>query len=224
MHREHFFGGRRTGGRSRRRGGSPPEGAPPFDGPGGHGMPGPGGHGGPPFPPFPPFFSRGPFGDHGFFGHHWGGGRRARRGDIRTALLALLAEKPMHGYDLMRELTERSGGLWRPSAGSVYPTLQMMEEEGLVTGEDIEGRRTFSLTSKGRAEHAASAQRSGGAPPWEARGANREDLSELREAAFQLGAAVSQIARLSSPAQIAEALAIIKEARRKLYRLLADAP
>ncbi len=212
MHREHerFTDEWQAGGRFRHGPGDEP----PF---GRHG--GRGGRRGD-----PPFGGPGPFGGRALFFRHWGGGRRARRGDIRAALLALLAEKPMHGYDLMRELNERSGGLWNPSPGSVYPTLQMLEEEGRVTGEEVEGRRTFSLTDEGRAEHEAHMKRTGGAPPWQERDGAHGELVELREAAFQLGAAVMQIARLSSPAQIAEALAIVKDARRRLYRLLADAP
>src|SRR6478736_4656246 len=74
------------------------------------------------------------------------GGPRARRGDVRAAILALLAEQPMHGYEMIKEIEERSGGYWRPSAGSIYPTLQLIEEEGLITGEESDGKRRFSLT------------------------------------------------------------------------------
>src|SRR5262245_66646168 len=76
-----------------------------------------------------------------FGGPPWAGGRRARRGDVRTSLLTLLADKPMHGYDLIRELEERSGGAWRPSPGSIYPTLQLPEDEGPVTGEERDAKR-----------------------------------------------------------------------------------
>ncbi len=74
-----------------------------------------------------------------------------RRGIIRDAILHLLAEQPMHGYQVMQELSERSGGRWHPSAGSIYPTLQQLEDEGLVTAEDRDGRKTFSLTEAGQA-------------------------------------------------------------------------
>ena len=87
-----------------------------------------------------------------FAGPPWGGGRRARRGDVRTALISLLADNPMHGYDLIRELEQRSGGAWRPSPGSIYPTLQLLEDEGLVTSEERDGKRVYTITDAGRAE------------------------------------------------------------------------
>ena len=74
-----------------------------------------------------------------------------RRGAVRDAILGLLAEEPMHGYQVMQELGERTGGRWRPSAGSIYPTLQQLEDEGLVTAEDRDGRQTFALTDSGPA-------------------------------------------------------------------------
>ena len=77
------------------------------------------------------------------------GGPRARRGDIRAAVLALLAERPMHGYEMIKELEERTKGAWVPSAGSIYPTLQLLEDEGLVAGEERDGKRRFTLTDAG---------------------------------------------------------------------------
>ena len=82
----------------------------------------------------------------------WGGGRRMRRGAIRTAILLSLREEPAHGYEVMRRLEEMSGGLWRPSPGSVYPHLQMLEDEGLVRSTDVDGSRTYTLTEAGRVE------------------------------------------------------------------------
>ena len=86
-------------------------------------------------------------------GHGRGGGRgrhRVRRGDVRSAILALLDDRPMHGYEMITELDERTGGRWRPSAGSIYPTLQLLEDEGLVTAEEVEGRKVYSLTDSGK--------------------------------------------------------------------------
>src|SRR5437868_13373165 len=80
------------------------------------------------------------------------GGPRARRGDVRAAVLALLAERPMHGYEMIKEIEQRSDGAWTPSAGSIYPTLQLLEDEGLIRGEESEGKRRFTLTEEGRAE------------------------------------------------------------------------
>ena len=193
------FGGRRGGFGPPRRGGMPPfPGEPPPFG------------GGP--PPMPPFFGDAPRGWHG---------RRARRGEIRAAILGLLAERPMHGYELMRELESRSNGMWRPSPGSVYPTLQMLEDEGLVSGSEVEGRRTFALTDTGRHE---AAERAEAAPPWqEAAGEVGQEVHGLREASLQLGAAVMQVARLGSRERMHQALDILKEARRRIYTLLAEA-
>ena len=113
---------------------------------------------GPPPPPMPP----GPPGPWGFGGRGRGRGRRGR-GDVRAAILALLAERPMHGYEMIQELEARTGGVWRPSPGSVYPTLQLLEDEDLIAGEEGEGRRRFALTDAGRAE----AERQDQQAPWE---------------------------------------------------------
>jgi DNA-binding PadR family transcriptional regulator len=145
----------------------------------------------------------------------------ARRGDVRTAILALLAEQPMHGYQVIQELETRSGGRWRPSAGSVYPTLQQLEDEGLVRGEESDGRRVFSLTDAGRALLAGRAK----APtaPWESVGpAGEEAAFDLRRLSFQVGAAAMQVAHVGSPGSLDQARDILTDARRRLYRLLAD--
>jgi DNA-binding PadR family transcriptional regulator len=162
---------------------------------------------------------------HARFGGEWFGppfarGRRARRGDVRAALLALLAEQPMHGYDLIRELEGRSGGMWRPSPGSIYPTLQMLEDEGLVTAEEQDGKRVYSLTDAGRAEVDARREH-GGSEPWEF-GGGSEGLVQLRDAAFQLAAAAMQVARAGAEAQMKKAAEILAEARKKIYALLAE--
>src|SRR5580658_9560567 len=103
---------------------------------------GPGLRGGPGGFPF------GGFGGGGYpSGPPWrGGGRKARRGDIRTAALLLLAEEPRNGYQIMQEVEERSEGAWRPSPGSVYPALQQLEDEGLIRSEEVDGRKLFRLT------------------------------------------------------------------------------
>jgi len=170
----------------------------------------------------------GPFGGpHGrwerawFGGPPWPGSRRARRGDVRTALLSLLAERPMHGYDLMRELAERSGGAWHPSPGSVYPTLQMLEDEGLVTGEEQEGKRVFSITDAGRAEVEARKERAGYAAPWHSP-EGHEAIDRLRQTGFQLAAATMQVARAGTVAQMERATEILAKARGELYAMLAE--
>src|ERR1700760_4080789 len=93
------------------------------------------------------------------------GGPRARRGDVRAAVLALLAERPMHGYEMIKEIEERTDGAWVPSAGSIYPTLQLLEDEGLIRGKDSDGKRRFTLTDTGRAEQEQKAEE---VAPWDA--------------------------------------------------------
>ena len=153
----------------------------------------------------------------GFFGR----GMRAGRGDIRAAILALLLEQPMHGYQIMQELGERSGGVWRPSPGSVYPTLAQMQDEGLVKSEDGEGgRRVFQLTDEGRAvaTEAASEQ-----PPWDAvAGAGDSAEFGLRDLVGSLILAARQVVHAGNPSDIEQAQQILRDARKRLYQLLAD--
>src|SRR4051812_699294 len=175
--------------------------------------PGPGG------PGFGP--GGGPFGGP----HHRVRGRgRARRGDIRSAILLLLAEEPRNGYGLMQEIEERSGGVWRPSPGSVYPALAQLEDEGLVRATEHEGRKSFTLTDEGSTHVEDNRERFG--TPWETVGEGASDeLHELRHAAQALGIAALQVAQPGTKGQLAEAKAILEDARRRLYRLLAgDAP
>lgn len=101
------------------------------------------------FGPFGPPFGGGPFGGRGGRGGPRG---RARRGDVRASILALLADRPMHGYEMIQEIGERSGGAWKPSPGSVYPTLQLLEDEGLIESASEGGKKLFTLTDAGRAE------------------------------------------------------------------------
>lgn len=159
------------------------------------------------------------WGPGGFPGPLFGGGPRVGRGDVRAAILVLLAEGPMHGYQVIQELTERSGGLWRPSPGSVYPTLQLLEDEGLVRSEEVDGRRVFHLTDAGKAQ---AAKRGKEAPaPWEV-SAEAGPLLDLREVGFGVVAAVMQVAHAGTERQMARAKEILAEARRELYRLLGE--
>lgn len=166
---------------------------------------------------------RGPWMGGPGFGFPWGGpGRpRPRRGDVRLAVLSLLAAQPMHGYQIITELTERSGGAWRPSPGSIYPTLQQLEDEGLVTATEQGGRRTFSLTESGRAEvERASAGRKA---PWEELAdEDGHTARSLRAAAAQVMGAVMQVASAGNDRQLAEAERLLKGTRKALYRLLAE--
>jgi DNA-binding PadR family transcriptional regulator len=149
-----------------------------------------------------------------------GGGRgrhRVRRGDVRSAVLALLDDRPMHGYEMIQELEERTGGRWTPSAGSIYPTLQLLEDEGLVTSEELDGRRVYSLTEPGQE---VVPDRTEGRP-WE-RGDEDSPRFEARKELFRLMGAAKQLARADNDEQLTKAAEILKEARRKLYGLLAE--
>lgn len=146
-------------------------------------------------------------------------GTRASRGGLRQAVLALLAESPMHGYQIIHEIEERSGGSWKPSAGSIYPTLQLLADEGLVTAEESNGRKIYSLTEAGRDE-ADSAEP---AAPWEATGpASGHAFSALPKAGVELAQAAAQVGRTGTKGQVAEAVKVLEEARRKLYAILAQ--
>ncbi|HYU57803.1 MAG TPA: PadR family transcriptional regulator [Actinomycetota bacterium] len=159
----------------------------------------------------------GPWGRGEFPGPFYGRGARAGRGDVRAAILALLAERPMHGYQVIQELTERTRGVWRPSPGSVYPTLQMLEDEGLVTSSEADGRRVFELTDAGRQEVA----RRGGEAPW-AMAADASPVVALWEVGRGVAMASMQVAQTGDEQQVARAIEILREARKSLYRLLAD--
>ena len=130
-------------------------------------------------------------------------------------MLWALADGPCHGYEVMRRLEERSGGMWRPSPGSVYPTLQMLEDEGLVRSRDDSGTRTYELTDSGRAAVSTPAW---GAPP----DADIGKLRALHEAFGGARAAARQIAHSGQPEQLDKATDVIRQARKALYQILAD--
>jgi len=146
----------------------------------------------------------------------WGGGRRMRRGAIRTAILLALREEPAHGYEVMRRLEEMSGGLWRPSPGSVYPHLQMLEDEGLVRSSDVDRSRTYALTDEGRAEAEKNEE------PLRSAGETDDKVRTLREALGQLASAAKQMAGAGQASQIDRGIAIIQRARKELYQILAE--
>jgi DNA-binding PadR family transcriptional regulator len=148
-------------------------------------------------------------------------GPRARRGDVRAALLVLLAEEPRNGYQLMQEIERRSDGVWRPSPGSVYPALQQLEDEGLVRVEPGEGRKAYELTDEGRAHVEARGDEL--AAPWDAvKGDVGEGAWELMGAMRQIGMALFQLTHSGTEEQQAQAKEVLAETRRKLYRILAE--
>jgi DNA-binding PadR family transcriptional regulator len=150
-------------------------------------------------------------------------GPRARRGDVRAALLVLLAEEPRNGYGLMQEIERRSDGVWRPSPGSVYPALQQLEDEGLVSVAAGEGSKAYVLTDAGRA-HVEQRRDELGAP-WDAvKDDVGEGARELMAAMRQIGMTLFQLAHSGTEAQQEQARAVLIEARKALYRILADEP
>jgi DNA-binding PadR family transcriptional regulator len=146
-------------------------------------------------------------------------GTRAGKGEVRAAVLALLAERPMHGYQIIREIEERSGGSWKPSAGSVYPTLQLLADEGSISAEESNGRKIYSLTEAGREEVAAQH----GSAPWDPVAAmGGGGTGSLPKAGIELAQAAAQVGRTGSPEQVQQAVAVLDEARRRLYAILAQ--
>jgi DNA-binding PadR family transcriptional regulator len=164
------------------------------------------------------------FGMHGpgpWFGEPRLRGPRARRGDVRAAALALLAEEPRNGYQIIQEIAERSGGLWRPSPGSVYPALQQLEDENLVSaGADESGRRVYQLTEEGRGYVAAHQDEL--RAPWDlVAGSAGGTAIEMRKLIGQVAMAAYQVASAGSAAQAGQARQILTETRKGLYRILA---
>jgi DNA-binding PadR family transcriptional regulator len=148
-------------------------------------------------------------------------GRRVRRGDVRAAALALLAEEPRNGYQIIQGIAERSGGVWQPSPGSVYPALQQLEDEGLIQAETPEGgRRRYALTADGREyvdTHADEVR-----APWDdVAGSVGSDAIELRHLIGQLAMAAVQVVQVGNQDQVAQARKILTDGRRKLYAILA---
>src|SRR4051794_35175259 len=145
-----------------------------------------------------------------FGGPPFGRGPRAGRGDVRAAMLVLLDDEPRNGYGLMQEIESRSGGVWRPSPGSVYPALQQLEDEGLVRSVESGGRRQYELTDEGRAY--VEANRETLAEPWnEVAGDMSSGVFELRSVASQVTAALMQVAFAGSEAQVEEAKKVLAD-------------
>ena len=203
-HHQHEVDDEGRGPRGRGRGRGGPFGPDPRLGFGGPGFPGgPGMHG------FGPWMREGR------------GRGRARRGDVRAAALALLAEQPMNGYQIIQEISERSGGVWRPSPGSIYPALQQLEDEGLIKTEAAEGgRRAYQLTDDGRAyadSHADELR-----APWdEVTGGSGGLAMEMRSLIGQVAMAAVQVVQVGSEAQATQARQVLTDARKALYRILA---
>jgi DNA-binding PadR family transcriptional regulator len=150
-----------------------------------------------------------------------GRGRKARRGDIRTAALLLLAEEPRNGYQIMQEVEERSEGVWRPSPGSVYPALAQLEDEGLIRQQEGEGRKAFAITEEGTE---LLRERGIDKPaPWEQMSDEfSPQAHELGKLMREVAYAFAQVVRTGSEPQMVRARDVLASARRDLYRILAD--
>ncbi|MDQ2845628.1 MAG: PadR family transcriptional regulator [Actinomycetota bacterium] len=211
---ESGFGGGH-GGHDQQRGGGGPFGLGGRGGEGARRGPWPGGRGGGPFGGGWPGSWGGPFG-----GAPWQQrAPRANRGDVRSAVLALLAEEPMHGYQIIQEIGRRSGGSWKPSPGSVYPTLQQLEDEGLVRAEEQDGKRVFRLTDEGRGIATEKAEEF--ASLWQTV-APSDDDSQIGELIFGVASAFIHVARTGSAEQMADARKVLSRTRADLYRILGD--
>ena len=145
---------------------------------------------------------------------------RMGRGDVRTAILVSLAEAPMHGYQIIQAIEARTNGAWKPSPGSVYPTLQLLADEGLVKAEESGDRKVYTLTEAGSAVAAESAE---GTLPWDARvKRDAERTTALPKAGAKLAQAIVQVSHSASAEQAERAVALLDETRRKLYAILAE--
>ncbi len=135
-------------------------------------------------------------------------------------MLALLAEGPMHGYEMIKEIEERTQGAWTPSAGSIYPTLQMLEDEGLVRGEETDGKRRFTLTETGAAEQE---QKSGEEAPWDkVRSGTAPEQIQLRDSVHKLHQSIGQVFHAADEGQQKRVRELLDETRRKIYAILAE--
>ncbi len=162
-------------------------------------------------------------GDHHFAEHERGGGgrHRARRGAVRIAILTLLDERPMHGYEIITELETRSDGRWRPSPGAVYPALEKMQEHGAVSSTEADGKRQYELTDRGR-ELLAEIQSDDATEPWKQHGTGGR--GEMRRLISELGGQIRQIARFGTTEQRDAATVVLEDTKRRLYEILATPP
>ncbi|GAC1387192.1 MAG: hypothetical protein NVSMB33_16730 [Ktedonobacteraceae bacterium] len=197
-------------------------------GPFGHWRPfGPGGE-------RPRFFEmhrgRGPFGHRGPFGPGGEGPRFFGRGDMKFALLGLLQERPMYGYEMIKALEEKSGGFYTPSPGSIYPTLQMLEDRGFVSVKDVEGKKVYSITETGRtllSERQQNEEEFTG-PPWmRQRGFGRQhrfapEMQALKSEAMEVARLLTIAGRMSfqDPEQLTRLRSIIERTRKDLTDMI----
>ena len=169
------------------------------------------------------FFMRGRHGHRDPFGKGWGDEPRNRRGDIKFMLLGLLSERPQHGYELIKELENRRGGFRRLSPGSVYPTLQMMEEGGYLTSEQVDGKRVYTITEAGRRLLRDRHQQSDSTNAYDSFIENKpSQLIELRRTLTELNDLVTQVARSGNSEQANRVRDLLVQVKREIYKFLAE--
>lgn len=140
-----------------------------------------------------------------------------RRGDVRLALLIALLDRPAHGYELIQSIEDKAEGRWRPSPGAVYPALQLLVDQELITSSEHDGKRVFELTDAGRTEATERVATHG--YPWDD---SKSEHGDLRLAVRDLHLAAKQVGMTGTPEMVAQAVAIVSDARKSLYRLLAE--
>jgi DNA-binding PadR family transcriptional regulator len=143
-----------------------------------------------------------------------------RRGDIRTALFAFLLERQGHGYEAMQYVEQRTNGVWRPSAGSIYPALQLLEDEGLVRSEEQDGRRVYRLTTLGRRE--AKSRLAARGLPWDHMEEEPPQIADMRRAMTELESAATEVVKLGGEKKVARAIDLVRDTRKSLYLLLTE--
>lgn len=169
------------------------------------------------------FFMSGRHGHRGSSSGGWGDEPRTRRGDIKFILLGLLSERPQHGYELIKELEARRGGFRRPSTGSVYPTLQRLEESSYLTSEKVDGKRVYTITESGRQFLSDRNQRSDSRNAHDSFTQSKpSELIELRRTLTELNDAVTQIARSGNLEQANRVRDLLVQVKREIYKLLAE--
>lgn len=169
------------------------------------------------------FFASERFGRRGSSGGRWGDEPRVRRGDMKFILLGLLSERPQHGYELIKELENRRGGFRRLSPGSVYPTLQMLEEGGYLTSEQIDEKRVYTITESGRQLLSDRNQQPEAGNAYGSFTASKpSELIQLRHTLTELNDAVTQIARSGNLEQVNQVRDLLVQVKREIYKLLAD--
>ena len=138
---------------------------------------------------------------------------------MRAAILTLLAEQPLHGYEIIQQITTRSGGVWTPSPGSVYPALEQMEALGLISGEQQDDKRVYSITDKGRLAQRSQAH---GQAPWDEAAEASGPRVDLGQSIFALMHAVQQVSKTGTDDQVARTVGLVDQARKAIYQILAE--